>query len=326
LDSPSGEIRRFDSLGNYLLSFGGQGEGPGEFQSIRGGIQRRGDTLLFLDSDGTVACFDAEGRLLEEISAIGLSVRQEDAGGEWTQISSDGVLWGARYPRVTEFPIGRVYRLPYWVVTADKDRKEVRVVGEYLNAAEYEERIGYYPVFYTRVEPSRSPAGLLIGDNETFTIDLIDGTGRLARRIRYPEGIRTANPGLVEQERRAWIRQYESAAERGQQFDLPLYRRLIEAKPYPETWPGFRRFIGDTEGYVWTLEYGPKDLVPGAGRDPADAYDAMVFHPEGYLLGSVQFPARFEPLEIGPDYALGVEVDDLGVNEAVLYRLNRGSR
>jgi hypothetical protein len=325
LEAPSWEIRRFDSKGTHLLSFGGRGEGPGEFRAIRGGIRRNGDTLLLLDSDGTVARFDPEGRLLEEISAMGLSLRDGEAGGEWTHLATDGALWGARYPRTSEYPKGRAYRLPFLVVHTDPEGDGYHVVGEYLRTVDHEPRMGYYPAFFTRVKPSLDPPGLLIGDNETFTIDLIDDSGQLVRRMRYPAGIRAADPEVVEVERTAWFAQYEVAVERGQLSDLPHYRRLIEGMPAPEVWPGFRDFLGDTEGFLWALEYGPRDMVPGAMRDPADHYEALVFHPNGYLLGTVEFPARFTPLEIGADYVLGVEVDDLGVYEMALFGLTRGS-
>ena len=52
LDSRARELRRFDQRGQHIVTFGGIGEGPGEFKSILGGIARLGDTLLVLDFDG----------------------------------------------------------------------------------------------------------------------------------------------------------------------------------------------------------------------------------------------------------------------------------
>jgi len=327
MDWPSGEIRRFDRRGRYLLSFGGKGEGPGEFKSPRGGLRRLADTLVVLDSDGTVARFDPEGRLLGEIPAHGLIVRDEAAGGEWTDVSPDAVLWGARYPSDRERPLGRVYRPPYFIISSDTARDEVRVLGQYLLHADYEDsdrgRIGHYPVFFTATQPSRRPFGLLLGDNETFTIDLVDSEGTLLRSMRYPNGIHEADSDMVDTERQAWIRQYEIGVERGRPWDLPLYRRMILETPQPMIWPGFRGLIGDEEGYTWTLEYGPMDMVPTAMRDVDDPYEALVFHPDGHLLGSVELPGRFFRSEIGTDYVLGLEIDDLGVNELVLYELAR---
>jgi hypothetical protein len=142
--------------------------------------------------------------------------------------------------------------------------------------------------------------------------------------MRYPEGILDADPDVVAIERQAWFRQYELAVEGGRSLDLPRQRRLIDGIPYPETWPGFMHLIGDEEGYIWTLEYGPKDMISTAMRGIDEPRMALVFHPDGYLLGSVELPARFTPFEIGPDYVLGTEDDDLGVEEVVLYGLDKG--
>jgi hypothetical protein len=49
-----------------------------------------------------------------------------------------------------------------------------------------------------------------------------------------------------------------------------------------------------------------------------------VFDPEGRLLGSAEVPSNLTIFEIGPDYVLGVEIDELGVQRPVLYGLMRG--
>jgi hypothetical protein len=81
--------------------------------------------------------------------------------------------------------------------------------------------------------------------------------------------------------------------------------------------------LADREGYLWAREYLPTDAIPLAYVTPSDAPTAaFVFHPDGQLLGSVELPRRFTPWEIGTDFALGVEIDDQGVNELVLYGLS----
>jgi len=326
MEWPTGEIRRFDAKGRYLVSFAGRGEGPGEFQSPRGLLQRLGDTLVVLDSDGTVARFDPEGRLLNEIPAHGLIVRDEASSGEWTNVSPDGVLWGARYPRDREIPVRTLFRTPYLIISSDTSREEIKTLGQYRLGGDFrdpggQQGTGYYPVFRTAVRASRNPTGLIVGDNETFAIEVFDRTGTLQRRIKYPGGIREADPAMVEEERQAWVEQFEIGVERGRPWNIPAWRRYIKGLPDPPTWPGFWSLIGDEEGYIWTFEYGPKDAVPTAMRSEDEPYEALVFHPRGHLLGSVRIPARFTPMEIGPDYLLGVETDDLGVKEAVLYGL-----
>jgi len=49
-----------------------------------------------------------------------------------------------------------------------------------------------------------------------------------------------------------------------------------------------------------------------------------VFDRNGIWLGQVVMPARFWPMEIGPDWVLGFELDHLDVEFLVLYPLGKG--
>ena len=50
-----------------------------------------------------------------------------------------------------------------------------------------------------------------------------------------------------------------------------------------------------------------------------------VFDPEGVLAGRLSLPERFNPLEIGRDYLLGVGWDELNVEYVRMYTLTRPS-
>jgi hypothetical protein len=49
-----------------------------------------------------------------------------------------------------------------------------------------------------------------------------------------------------------------------------------------------------------------------------------VFGADGELLGVLEMPPGLEPLDIGPDYVLGLRRDDLGVEYVQLHSLHRG--
>ncbi len=53
-DRSSEEVRVFSATGEFVASFGGSGDGPGEFRGLYV-IENAGDTLLAMDSDGRVA-------------------------------------------------------------------------------------------------------------------------------------------------------------------------------------------------------------------------------------------------------------------------------
>jgi hypothetical protein len=324
LDRLSSELHRFDAQGQHVVSFGGKGEGPGEFRSAMW-LQRLGDTLVVFDRGGRVSRFDPNGRLLAEIPVGGLLAGDQAAPGDWSGVLADGVLWGVRSPRQEVRPTDRVYRPLSALVSADLARTEARRVTEYLGFADFQAgggSWGFLPQFLTAVVSSRKPIGLLVGDNETFTIDLFDSGGTHLLRMKYPSGVSEEVRQHVEDERRRALAGFEAFAERQPQVDVTAYRRWLADLPVPEVWPGFGFLIADGEGYVWAAEYRTSDITGYVPVSPSDRpRPALVFHPDGHLLGSVDLPPRLLPWEIGADYVLGVEVDELGVNEVVLYGL-----
>jgi hypothetical protein len=323
-DGSSRELRSFDSRGQHLVTFGGRGDGPGEFNAVYGGIQRSADTILILDSGATVAKFRPDGRLFTEIPGQGFRAGDGSAPGEWLGVLPDGTLWGQRYPRQVDPPMGVVYRAPTVPVLSPPDRSEVRAIGEYLGQANFRTSWlqGYHPVFISYPRPSREPIGLLVGDNETFTIDLFDTGGAHLRRIKYPTGMAAPTNDQAEELRAAVLALHEEREAQGRGF--PNFRRWLAQMPETTVWPGFYTLVADELGYIWALEYLPTDFLSFHFVERSDRPRfARVFHPDGYLLGSVELPAKFVPIEIGLDYVLGVEIDDLGVNELLLFGLSR---
>ncbi len=324
IDRQTLEIRRFGPNGDHLLTFGGRGEGPGEFKSPRPSIQRLGDTLLILDSDNTLARFDSEGHLLEELPNHGFLAGDGGVPGEWRRVLPDGAFMGARYPRYSEPAMGELFRNPLLFVVSDTARTEVFELGHYPGQASRrtEWGQGYFPLFMTWDAANRNPIGVLVGDTETFSIDLFDTAGRLVRRIRYPAGLREPTPEMMAELKEGLLSQYEALEEMGR--GLRNFRRWIDEMPAPAVWPAFSSILGDEEGYTWAFEYLPTDFLQSQWVErPNRPSSALVFHPDGHLMGQVEIPFGVSPVEIGRDYFLGIEIDDLGVNEVVLFGLTR---
>jgi sugar lactone lactonase YvrE len=96
----------------------------------------------------------------------------------------------------------------------------------------------------------------------------------------------------------------------------PSYRELVESMPDPSTRPAYSDLRVDSEGCVWAAEHH-------SAAERGSATDWEVFAPEGEWLGSVRLPARFKTFEIGEDYVLGKQLDELDVEHVQLLRLNR---
>ncbi len=54
-DAPAQEVRIFDPSGVHLATWGGEGEGPGEFRSLRGVARWRGDSVAAWEADSNRA-------------------------------------------------------------------------------------------------------------------------------------------------------------------------------------------------------------------------------------------------------------------------------
>jgi hypothetical protein len=86
--------------------------------------------------------------------------------------------------------------------------------------------------------------------------------------------------------------------------------------PVPEFVPVAAHVIVDELEHVWVRRYQlPWDTTP--------VYE--VFDPDGRWLGQVNTPARFDVFQIGKDFLLGGQRDDLGVERVVMYALDRKS-
>jgi hypothetical protein len=87
---------------------------------------------------------------------------------------------------------------------------------------------------------------------------------------------------------------------------------FFESIPPPETVPPYDALLTDVEGNLWVERY----------RRPSEAQHAWtVFDNDGTMLGTVDVPGGFSPLEIGTDYVLGRHMDQLDVEQVRLYRL-----
>jgi len=102
-------------------------------------------------------------------------------------------------------------------------------------------------------------------------------------------------------------------------------RREMRRQAYPDSLPAYSAILAAPTGEIWVRE---PDLTgaPGcwclAGL-PTVPSKWSVFDAGGRWLGDVAMPARFVPLEIGPDYVLGRSRDADGVSHAVMYRLEK---
>lgn len=307
------ELRWFDTSGRHIRSAGGEGEGPGEFDSLMG-LREESDTLFAHDFRlARITVFDNQGRLVRTVQLDrepGLPIEiwplgDGFVGGIFNAFAeiSEELTWGRR-------------DMSYVRYAADGTALDTVDV---LPGAEMIVRGGPVPGGFAMtsttplmghdVQQSVVAGHLVTGITDRFEIRVYGPDGSLRRLIRDASRNRPVTGA-------EWD---EVIAEAMEEADTPERRRsvneLAELRPAPETRPAFERFVPDRLGHLWVEPYRPA---------PGETVPWLVVDVSGSILGTVALPAGFRPTDIGSDYVLGVVRDELDIEHVRMYTLTRG--
>ncbi|MHB1194942.1 MAG: hypothetical protein ACYC6F_18115 [Longimicrobiales bacterium] len=302
-DAGSREIRFHDAGGRLIASVGGEGDGPGRFQSVSRIGHVAVDTLWVADHRASrLALVTSAGEAARFGFPAGLTVagRYADDGyvmvpqwsaslleADWAEgVRRDSASWGVWWPRGVA-----AARMP------DLPHDELMV----LKGADGP--IAGVPPFGRRTSRVVGPDGFWAGDQVTFEIRRFRSDGQLVAILRL-EGVDLTLTDAL----KASVRPPRSEG------DTALVDRLWQG--VPPTRPAYTRLLLDGAGNLWVAEHV-------AGTQPPVNW--LVFSPEGAALGVVTVPAGFEPLEIGTGHVLGVG-RAAGGGRVVRYGLAPGGR
>ena len=303
-DGSSLEVRVFSAAGEFLGSFGGRGDGPGEFRSLRR-IENAGDTLLALD----------RGRVT--VAAPDLTVVGTFAIDPWT-IDLHYLDRGRILPEISRpvLPMdglaGRV-RPPQPLVLLDLEGTRIDSVGELLGAEVYVlvrdgSYVGAAPHFFGK-RPHVAALGrhILRGSSDTMQLEELDPSGNLVRILRIPDYPLDLSDARIASERDLLLGRLAPGH--------PL-RAPFEAVPASDTRPAFTDILVDPSGAVW-LE------LHRAESEQDQPEEWLVLDADGTWLGTIEVPDRFRVTEITMDAVLGVREDALHIQHPQLLRLTR---
>ena len=310
----SNELRVFDSSGRHLETWGGSGEGPGEFTSLIQVHRWPGDSLLALYSPGRrLSVLDSEGNY-----GRSFTLQLDDSFFLVEAVSPGGAILTSDLVMRGGLPNG---------LTRLRDHFRVRT-------AEGEPRpsLGSFPAeewFFQATGPGTSsgstiPFGhevsafawgdlMAVAPNDTYEVRVFGLDGTLKRIVRRDHDLIATTPEHIDA-LIADVVTREERAERRRQL-----REYYLEVPVPETHPAFDEAMSDEAGHLWVREYN----LPGEG-DPDPVW--TVFDPDGQVLGFVETPAGLSIFEIGEDYILGLARDDLGVEYVRMWSLERSGR
>lgn len=304
----SSQLRVFDADGRFLGEVGGPGEGPGEFRALVGVWPYRGDSIAAWDGRlRRITVFDRELQFVR-------SARLERPG-------FNPIVLGA-------FPDGSVVTFDEQLELPDASpREQYGTFARHGPEGEFLDSIARYPTFTTvpiqgpdgtnlfisvvtfgpHTVAAVAPANFVVGTARDYELRVHSRDGLLVRLIRWhgpDRAVRDADVAKYREERLESARNVD---------ELRRVRAEIEQTPVAPEFPAYRMLVVDRTGNLWVESY-PR---PGEnGRRRWTVFDAA-----GRMLGDVAIPERLWVFEIGDDYVLGVERDELGVEYVRMYAL-----
>ncbi|MDE2720243.1 hypothetical protein [Candidatus Palauibacter polyketidifaciens] len=302
----TGELRVYDANGVHLASWGGQGDGPGEFGAMApSGLEPwPGDSLMARDPfSGRISIFSTDG-------TFGRALRPEGGYRSVVGPLTDGSVFAAT---LTTFERGEpgtseIIRpdVEYGILQADGSVQ--RDLGAYRGSELYMVNTVDGSPFPRPYPFPRSSFQFTWGDlvvmttNDEYEIRAYRPDGPLARIVRLDHEVRAPTRGDL---RDAVARQNP---------DRPEALDAVGDMPLVEAFPAFASVRVDRLGYLWVREY----------RLPGEQHRLWtVFDPEGRVLGLVEMPGSFSVEEIGEDYILGSRDDELDVEYVESWPLDR---
>ena len=312
------EVRIYDAAGRFVRALGGQGEGPGEFRSIFWAQLIPPDTVLAQDLDPRQTMFRLDGELIgtspvnSPVSSFpNVQARLPDGRALEYRTDNDPPGFEPGHVRYTGHAIA-------WDPRADSAEASVDTL---LTAPAGEGFLqvlggdGQYRAVRNAAVPFGAPQGMraigggrvAMGDGSQYRIEVWAGDeGRLS--IRRPVEPRPVTSAHVE----AWLD--DLLARYPEDRHAALRSDYAEIEP-AATMPAYSEIQLDAGGNLWVERF----RVPGASSPRT--WD--VFDRDGRWLGGVDLPEGLDVYEIGTDYVLGLERDDMDVEYVRVYEVDR---
>ena len=311
-DEQSGNLRRFDANGRHIWTSGRSGEGPGEYEGLRLLRNCPGAPLTVFDwSLDRVTELNVDGNVLDSRSLVAAGVRPY---GDLT-CAPDGRLVYTPWPDdmgesyEENLSTGDHYRWRTTLMWVRDDNPTP--LGSAIPGAERE--------FF---EPGASgprqwgrdmvfapvDSGVWYGTADEYELEHLDWTGRVARIARWAGPDLEVTDDRVDAYREGWLRTFDDP-ERRRRFERDTWPDWRDA--LPERFPAYEALIALPDGSVWVKAHAWH--APGEELHLLDA--------SGAWLRRLTLPGGSTVLDVGRDWVLLHQRDELGVPTVALYEL-----
>ena len=328
-DGQVGEIRLFDAGGDHLRTWGGAGDGPGEFRTLAGAWPTPEGVIVAVDSRlDRITRFTPDGGLLTTATFSGL-------GGQASSrplrlAGRNAVLSRARslppMPGDVDLrdalaalsnPLGNQ---PEYIVRHDLTGALIDTVATVPARATQTSgegsgtgmtiQIMRIP-FSADATATASPEGrVAVTTSRAYELSLYGPDGTLERIVRLAE----EPPVRTEAHLEAWVRAASGGRETPDAAEIEAAVRRYEEMPLPERLPAWTSLLIAANGEIWAGRFA----IRGAETVHWDVFGA-----DGSARGHVTIPARFRLQHVGDGGLTVVSTDDLGVERVEVYALHR---
>lgn len=312
------DVRFYGPDGTHIRTIGRRGNGPGEFQRPGDIFVLPGDTLAITDPFvRRISLFDMQGEYVRDMATSPVT------GGTSffapNDRFADGTLVGTQSfsPDLSSKEVQR----PEMVVvamtpggtrdtllTVPGSEMWINVQGDASRGTDGIRSISVgRPPFRKSTSLAYGDDVIYVGTQDAPEVRIYDRDGSLRRIVRTGREMRPVTEGDL----KAWIEFETADLEPAQQ----QARRESILNGIPgEVVPPYGSVEVDREGNLWISDFDAR--VEPRGR-------WTVYDGEGRAIARIQLPAGFRVQEIGADYVLGIERDELDVEHVRLYRLLR---
>lgn len=304
----SREVRVFGPDGSHVVTFGREGDGPGEFQRPYRLWRLPGDSILVFDTNHQrFSRFDGTGGF---VGSATLSPRYANA----PDIVSvdDGYLVAHHDFQLAEQGMKPQY---LYVIRHAADGALADTLGRYdygqLGPAGPPELFFVSgPIFQARTEVGGRAGRVYVGRGQEREVEVLAPDGSLAALYRWTGGSREVTDEEVAARARS-IR--ERARANG---DTSFLAAVLDPDiPIADRFPALSALRVDADGDLWIERYR-RPTWEGPQR-------VLVLSPDGAFVCHGAIPEEMRLFEIGDDYLLGMERDELGVEHVRMYGLAR---
>jgi len=306
-DQMENVLRLFSPEGVFLKEVGGEGQGPGEYEMIRGIARCEKDLITGYDLHWDENRYDRElefvGTRRANLAPLGGAPYARACNPRGFVLATG---WG---DHTTDFAEGYFASLsPVVLVRGDEVVRDfgMRLGSERVGSVRNGQPTGSGPHPFgrsTRLALGQDRA--FLGDGSAYRVEVYDLVGN-----RLPD-ITWTGPDLTYSEDAVGElanRRIEAAPERSR----PALRRWFAALPALDRLPAYDRLVVDLIDNLWVRLFR---------RGTGGSETWVVFGRAGEQVGTVEIPARTRLLEAGSDYVLVSTLDDLDVPTVRVHRL-----